>query len=189
MFQRTRPSDTLDSFSFPSGHTSSAAFTLGALFHILLPAYEVLVAAPQQQQQQRSAEGADAAVISQAGQPLTDTVASKDPLIGLAIPACLEQAEQATSADSVAAVPFQVPGWVRAVQGSWGLWGVGCATTASGRVLADAHWLTDTAAAMCLGLCVISTLAACARPIMRKALTPMPRAATNVNTGSSREPL
>ena len=37
VFCRERPSDLLTNFSFPSGHTTSAAFMLGTLFFVLIP--------------------------------------------------------------------------------------------------------------------------------------------------------
>lgn len=46
-----------------------------------------------------------------------------------------------------------------AMQGNWALWGVACMTTGAGRVLADAHWFSDTLAATCLGGCLVSVLA------------------------------
>jgi membrane-associated phospholipid phosphatase len=52
------------------------------------------------------------------------------------------------------------------VQGNWALWGVACATTGAGRVLADAHWFTDTLAASCLGGCVVSLLALVVRKVV-----------------------
>jgi membrane-associated phospholipid phosphatase len=40
-----------------------------------------------------------------------------------------------------------------------GLWGAAWGLTATGRVLADAHWVSDTLAGGCLAVCVVSSVA------------------------------
>lgn len=86
-FARARPSAIHSTFSFPSGHTTSAFFVLGVLLAVLLP----VAAGP--------------------GGRLS-------------------------------------PGALVA------LWGGAGATVAAGRVLIDAHWLSDTMAGACLGSAV-----------------------------------
>lgn len=44
-------------------------------------------------------------------------------------------------------------------QNSWALWGLTTATTITGRVLVDAHWLSDTLGGAGLGLAMVSGLA------------------------------
>lgn len=111
-FARTRPSDLHHSFSFPSGHTSAAVFTVGGLLLVLLPLALRL-----------SHAAAAQAPGDKAGQQ--------------------QQQQEAAS-----------PAWV------YMLWGAAGALTAAGRVLADAHWLSDTLAGGCLGVAVVSALAA-----------------------------
>lgn len=83
-FARARPSAIHSTYSFPSGHTTSAFFVLGVLLAVLLPA----AAGPR-------------------GRLSTGTLVA--------------------------------------------LWGVAGLTVAAGRVLIDAHWLSDTMAGACLG--------------------------------------
>lgn len=54
-----------------------------------------------------------------------------------------ELAEQASGAAQAAA-------WVE--QHRWSLWGGAALLTATGRMLADAHWCSDTMAGACLGV-------------------------------------
>ncbi|KAL0022858.1 hypothetical protein WJX77_000529 [Trebouxia sp. C0004] len=96
-FQRLRPSDILNSYSFPSGHTTAAVFIMGTLLCVLLP-------------------------------PLTINNDST-------------RNSRLQTVVTSAALP---------------LWVVAAVTTATGRVLGDAHWVSDTMAGACLGAGLVS---------------------------------
>jgi membrane-associated phospholipid phosphatase len=49
------------------------------------------------------------------------------------------------------------------VWGAFGVWGAAWVVTATGRVLADAHWVTDTLAGGMLAVAVVSALAQCCK--------------------------
>jgi hypothetical protein len=51
-------------------------------------------------------------------------------------------------------------------QAAWPIWVLAWGTTAVGRVLGDAHWVSDTLAGGCLGLAVTSVLAIGAERLM-----------------------
>lgn len=96
-FQRLRPSDILNTYSFPSGHTTAAVFIMGTLLGVLLP-------------------------------PLTINNDST-------------RNSRLQTVVTSAALP---------------LWVVATVTTATGRVLGDAHWVSDTMAGACLGAGLVS---------------------------------
>ncbi|KAA6428863.1 MAG: hypothetical protein FRX49_00973 [Trebouxia sp. A1-2] len=96
-FQRLRPSDILNTYAFPSGHTTAAVFIMGTLLCVLLP-------------------------------PLTiNNDSTKNSRLQTVV--------------TSAALP---------------LWVVATVTTATGRVLGDAHWVSDTMAGACLGAGLVS---------------------------------
>ncbi|KAL6765087.1 hypothetical protein V8C86DRAFT_2461040 [Haematococcus lacustris] len=138
VFQRTRPSPIHDSFSFPSGHTSSATFLAGALLFVLLP------------------------VVQRTWQP-TATAAVQ-------VAAQLEAGAQPASRGSMKVLPDTVQRLRKLavqMQGSWGLWAAASCTTAAGRVMADAHWFSDTLGASFLGITLVSLLANAVRLIYK----------------------
>ena len=52
-------------------------------------------------------------------------------------------------------------------QGRWTLWGVATSATATGRVLADVHWVSDCLAAAGLGVSLVWLLASASRLVLR----------------------
>lgn len=119
-FARPRPSVELHhTFSFPSGHTSAAVFTVGALLAVLLPLALRLWA--QDCNSDNGSSEADAGVMS--GSSSSTSLARDGSSTALAL-------------------------WA----GAW-------VTTGAGRVLADAHWLSDTLAGGLLASGVVCLLA------------------------------
>lgn len=96
-FQRLRPSDILNTYAFPSGHTTAAVFIMGTLLCVLLP-------------------------------PLT-------------INSDNTRSSKLQTVVTSAALP---------------VWALAAVTTATGRVLGDAHWISDTMAGACLGAGLVS---------------------------------
>jgi len=141
-FARLRPSEYHHTFSFPSGHTSAAVFTAGALLTVLLPlALQLLHEA-------NFPDNSSSSSSSSSGAP----AACGD-----------DEAAAVAPVGSQWALPGQ---WDRPVV-IYGLWAVAGGTTALGRVLADAHWLSDTLAAGCLSVALVSVLGMCTRPLIR----------------------
>eukprot|EP00775_Hariotina_reticulata_P012957 gene12957-13086_t len=131
-FARIRPSEYHHTFSFPSGHTSAAVFTAGALLTVLLPLALQL--------------------LHEANPPGSSNSSSGAPAAG--------------GGDEAAAVAPVGSQWDRPAV-IYGLWAVAGVTTAAGRVLADAHWVSDTLAAGCLSVALVSGLSMCTRPLIK----------------------
>jgi membrane-associated phospholipid phosphatase len=72
-------------------------------------------------------------------------------LLPLALQAWEEQQREEQPAQELRArsAPQRVQAWLE--EHRWSLWGSAALLTASGRVLADAHWMSDTIAGACLG--------------------------------------
>jgi membrane-associated phospholipid phosphatase len=98
----------LCSFSFPSGHTSSAVFLIGALCFVLVPITNIYMRESGKQRTTRA---------------------------------------------------WRLPGVLTSSQGSWALWLSSALVTGTGRVLADAHWLTDCVGASFVSMALVSLLA------------------------------
>jgi membrane-associated phospholipid phosphatase len=99
----------LRSFSFPSGHTSSAVFLIGALCFVLVPVTNIYMRETGKQQRTTRA--------------------------------------------------WRLPSVLTGSQGSWGMWASSALVTGTGRVLADAHWLTDCVGASFVSMALVSLLA------------------------------
>lgn len=61
--------------------------------------------------------------------------------------------------------------WLDFVQGSWPLWLFGVLWTATARVMADAHWATDTMAGACVGALLVCVFAAASEQIEERLRT------------------
>jgi membrane-associated phospholipid phosphatase len=170
-FARARPSDLHHTFSFPSGHTSAAVFIVGALVSILLP-----LSIDALKHSKRSLRGPGRATVAAAGAMATTTAAAAG---GVSSRRQLEehdQQQQGGWAESTAGrdISFSKSSSSRAdeenAQGkagsvwsaaTWmglGFWASAGMTTAAGRVLADAHWLSDTLAGGALAVGVVALL-------------------------------
>ena len=174
-FARARPSDLHHTFSFPSGHTSAAVFIVGALVSILLPlSIDVLRHSKGSPHGPARMTAAAASAIASTTAAAAGAAAPKQQLEQLS-----QQQQQDVWADSTSASVSLYhsssgtseqelhAGSVRGKSGrewgaaTWlglGLWGAAGATTAAGRVLADAHWLSDTLAGGALAVGVVAML-------------------------------
>lgn len=118
-------------FSFPSGHTTAAWLALGAFLCYLLPSL-------MREMDQKAAEACKGADPADQG-PLSAAVASMQAQV---LAAYLERREALV----------RVQSWSLALWASLG------ALTAAGRVLADVHWVSDTAAGAVLGFTLVCTM-------------------------------
>lgn len=78
-------------------------------------------------------------------------------LLFLLLPLALQAADEAAAAQQAPAArrPLRrAAAWLE--QQRWRLWGAAAGVTATGRVLADAHWCSDTLAGACLGAALTS---------------------------------
>jgi membrane-associated phospholipid phosphatase len=121
LFARARPSTLHHTFSFPSGHTSAAVFTVGALLTVLLPLTLQLWA-----------ESTRPASSTTDG----DNSSSTEPL---------------GSPSAAGMLPLDVT--------ILGVWAAAWGTTATGRILSESHWLSDTMAGGMLAVASVSGLA------------------------------
>jgi membrane-associated phospholipid phosphatase len=129
LFARARPSTLHHTFSFPSGHTSAAVFTVGALLTVLLPLTLQLWA-----------ESARPASSDQD----SDSSSSSIELLG---------ASSSSSSPSAAAGAMLLDVTIL------GVWAAAWGTTATGRILSESHWLSDTMAGGMLAVASVSGLA------------------------------
>lgn len=137
VFQRSRPTELSSTYSFPSGHTTSATFVIGTLLFIILPA--MLEAYSMKQ-----ANGTGVAHASRKStiRSSTDSIKSieSDGKLEHSGRSALEILQQ-----------NRILLWIFCV-----------ATTASGRVVGDVHWSTDVMAGACLGMGLVAvTVLAC----------------------------
>jgi hypothetical protein len=82
-------------------------------------------------------------------------------LLFLLLPLALQAMDEQAATQAAAAARRQQPGPLRQAaawleQQRWRLWGAAAGVTATGRVLADAHWCSDTLAGACLGAALTS---------------------------------
>lgn len=140
-FARIRPSPMHHTFSFPSGHTSAAVFIVGALVTVLLPFTVQLVM--QQQEKSRISGRQQDSVVSQAEDDCYASSNDRDSW----------QMSAPTSGGSSEGF------WRMYDVAALSVWAAAWATTATGRVLADAHWVSDTLAGGCLAIATVSGLA------------------------------
>jgi membrane-associated phospholipid phosphatase len=132
-FARVRPSTLHHTYSFPSGHTSAAVFIVGALVVVLLPLTVQLL-------QKKAA--------SSSNNPSSSS---------------LSQQSDGSDGNAVAAETRSNTWAGLDMWGALGVWGAAWVVTATGRVLADAHWVTDTWAGGMLAVAVVSALAQCCK--------------------------
>lgn len=185
-FGRLRPNPWRASTqAFPSGHTTAAVIIIGELLLLLLPV-ALAQQRRLQQQQQAQQEGEDTAVADlhpaaasgQSSARRGDSTAQQPrplpapawpiPALSAAVAALARSSISASTnsassssrmADSTAvpAVGPRASGWPEALLRHRSmLWAGSAVLTASGRVLADAHWFSDTLAGGCLGAAVVS---------------------------------
>lgn len=151
-FHRARPSLELHSFAFPSGHTTAATFIVGALLFILLPAALSANTPPSEAEQ--------------------DSPPSK-PMLQDAAPQNEGAPQEGGSLGST--VNNGLPGgrsWNFEAGRMWLredvlflVWALAIVCTAAGRVLAEAHWVSDTIAGAFLGAALVSAAAICAEAV------------------------
>ena len=145
LFHRSRPSTLHHTFSFPSGHTTAATFLMGSLLFVLLPATL-----------------ADKPGVTSSPSPASIESANESQ----ASPQAPGDAPDATSSASAVATltsDNQIqPSWIG--NAALALWILSILTTACGRILADAHWLSDTMAGAALGTLLVSLLSRASRP-------------------------
>lgn len=132
-------------FSFPSGHTSAAVFIVGALVTVLLPFTVQLL---MQQQVNSSVSTAEQAATMQ-GQ---DAQVSSNSSSG-------SGSSSGSEEGSVVSAGSSEGFWRMYDVAAMSVWAAAWATTATGRVLADAHWVSDTLAGGCLAIATVSGLA------------------------------
>jgi membrane-associated phospholipid phosphatase len=160
-FHRLRPSTLHHSFSFPSGHTTAASFIVGALVMVLLP-LALQQAAQQQEAQQQAAQQQAAQQQAAQQQPPQAPGGAQVGGVGGAASALARRC---------------LPGWYGA---AGGMWAAGVVATASGRVLADAHWVSDTLAGACLGAAGVAALSwlvsLATEPVLQERTAPTPAA-------------
>lgn len=135
-FQRLRPAPELHStFSFPSGHTTAAVFLVGVLLYLLLP-----VALGQQR--------AAAPIGSTSSSDSSGSVQQ------------LAAASTSTISGGGTGAAAGAAAWQVAFLQRRGAAVAGCAgLTAAGRVLSDAHFVSDTLAGACLGTALVAATA------------------------------
>jgi len=137
VFQRSRPTELSSTYAFPSGHTTSAAFVIGTLLFIILPAVLQTYAV-------QEVNGTNIASTKQKGMVETSLDSMK----------LLESEGKLKNLGSRALKVLQ--------QNRTLFWIICVATTASGRVVADVHWSTDVMAGACLGTGLVAvTVLAC----------------------------
>lgn len=129
-FARARPSTLHHTFSFPSGHTSAAVFVVGALLTVLLPLTLQLWAS--------------------SGTPSSSTPSNT---------AQRSSGVQYSSGDPSSTQGSAVAGILVADAAVLAVWGAAWATTATGRILSESHWLSDTLAGGFLAIASVSGLA------------------------------
>lgn len=140
-FARARPSTLHHTFSFPSGHTSAAVFIVGALLTVLLPLTMRLWSAQAAESGSNSADRADSSSSN------TDSVNSS-----------------AVSSRKGSSVGF---GSILALDATiLGVWAAAWGMTATGRILSESHWLSDTMAGGMLAVASVSGLALTSRLLM-----------------------
>eukprot|EP00878_Enallax_costatus_P025121 GHUV01026844.1.p1 GENE.GHUV01026844.1~~GHUV01026844.1.p1 ORF type:complete len:200 (+),score=58.71 GHUV01026844.1:247-846(+) len=154
VFARIRPSPMHHTFSFPSGHTSAAVFIVGALVTVLLP-LTVQLLTERKQATQPAVEPID-----------EDTTLFNSSSSNSSSGGSTERYSERV-VDSKASSYQSVSGTERFWEGydaaALAIWGAAWVTTATGRVLADAHWVSDTLAGGCLAIASVSGLAWCCR--------------------------
>lgn len=131
VFARVRPSTLHHTYSFPSGHTSSAVFIVGTLVVLLLPLTVQL---------------------------LQEKAASSSSSSG--------QQGEGSEGDAAAAAATSNSWGALGLWGGLGVWGAAWVVTGAGRVLADAHWVTDTLAGGMLAVAMVSALAQCCKLVV-----------------------
>lgn len=133
LFARARPSTLHQTFSFPSGHTSGAVFTVGALLTVLLP-LTLQLWGESAQSPNCSADGDSSSGSS------SEPVGTSAALGMLALDVII-----------------------------LGVWAAAWGTTATGRILSESHWLSDTMAGGMLAIASVSGLACIVKLLMLQA--------------------
>lgn len=156
-FHRDRPSLGHSTFAFPSGHSTAAFFVSGVFLYVLLPMAIYVGQLRQDGKYSRSNDNCASVV-----QAIESLVENKDDAIGFEKSSVSSEELEYNSiqhhdAENGGNIAVD-KGWeYRVLEGHsslekilvWFLWG---GITASGRVLADVHWLTDVMAGCCVGV-------------------------------------
>lgn len=149
-FHRTRPSPHLHhSFSYPSGHTTAAVLVTGVLLCVLLPRMVEELA-----RGDPPAHSKPASSSSTGSLPAAPLDIKEQPEAQAASDTTLHASVEANG--SAASSPGGVAGALAALAEDSplrrGVWCAAGGSTAAGRMLADAHWLSDTMAGACVGI-------------------------------------